>query len=151
MINSAEFYPRAIKMMIPGKHVLNQNAQCLQIVFLTAIPMSVSSNVFASLEQFMRTAPARFKWYKLCLKAIFDENMWHIFQSNCPHGCPCEYYDCENNGSDSSLHFEKIGPFNASLNNKIGEITKYYNNFEFSMELKYGSIQTRRQMLEVIV
>ena len=74
-----------------------------------------------------------------------------FFQSNCPHGCPCENYDCENNESDSSLHFEKIGPFNASLNNKIGEITKYYNNFEFSMELKYGSIQERRQMLEGIV
>ena len=53
--------------------------------------------------------------YKLCLKAIFNENMWHIFQSNCQHWCPCENYDCENNGSDSSLHFEKIGPFNASL------------------------------------
>ena len=47
-------------MMLPGKHVPNQNAQCLQIVFLTAIPMSVSSNVFASLEKFMKTAPARF-------------------------------------------------------------------------------------------
>ena len=72
--------------MLPGKHVPNQNAQCLQIVFLTAIPMSVSSSVFASFEQFIRTASARFLWCE-----VFNENMWHIFQSNRPHGCPCEW------------------------------------------------------------
>ena len=47
-----------------------------------------------------------------------------------------------------------VGPFNASLNNKIGEITKYYLNYKFSMELKYNSSQLERgltQMLEGIV
>jgi len=52
---------------------------------------------------------------------------------------------------DPRLYFEKIGPFKASLNNKIGEITKYYHNYEFSMELKYKSTPGQKQLLEGIV
>ena len=49
--------------------------------------------------------------------------------------------------------FEKIGPFRASKSNKIGEITKYYKNFEFSMEFKYQSLNTSsyRQIIREMV
>ena len=52
------------------------------------------------------------------------------------------------------LKFEKIEPFRASSNNKIGEITTYYHNYEFSMEVKYDRSQLSKsstQMLEGIV
>ena len=41
----------------------------------------------------------------------------------------------------ASPYFKNIGPFRASESNQIGVITKYYRNYEFSMELKYGSMQ----------
>ena len=43
-----------------------------------------------------------------------------------------------------------VGPFNASLNNKIGEITKYYLNYEFSMELKYSSSQLEKYSTQMV-
>ena len=52
---------------------------------------------------------------------------------------------------DPRLHFEKIGPFRPSANNKIGEITKYYHNYEFSMELKFGSLQGPTQLIQGVV
>ena len=56
---------------------------------------------------------------------------------------------------DPRLKFEKIGPFRATMNNKIGYINSYYHNYEFSMELKYGSLQatgsSNKQLLEGIV
>lgn len=48
-----------------------------------------------------------------------------------------------------SLQFKKSGPFASSLNNKIGEIQTYHKNFEFSMEVKYNSIQKPNQLLLV--
>ena len=56
---------------------------------------------------------------------------------------------------DPRLKFEKIEPFKATMNNKIGYINHYYVNYEFSMELKYGSLQATgssyKQLLEGIV
>ena len=43
--------------------------------------------------------------------------------------------------ADPKLHFEMIGRLRPSLGNKIVEITKYYHNYEFSMELKYDNLQ----------
>ena len=43
-----------------------------------------------------------------------------------------------------------VGPFNASLNNKIGEIKNYYHNYEFSMELKYSSSQLQKDQTQMV-
>ena len=51
----------------------------------------------------------------------------------------------------SLYQFEKIGPFKASKSKKIGEITKYYENFEFSMELKYKSLEVEEEKYRQIL
>ena len=38
----------------------------------------------------------------------------------------------------NSVMVEKVGPFKPSRENKIGEITKYYHNYEFSMDLRFS-------------
>ena len=38
----------------------------------------------------------------------------------------------------NSVMVEKVGPFKPSKNNKIGDITKYYHNYEFSMDLRFS-------------
>ena len=64
----------------------------------------------------------------------------------------CVYYDCSGfdfPGDVPQLQFEKSGPFASSLNNKIGYIQTYQKNFEFSMEVKFNSIQDHSQLLLV--
>ena len=54
----------------------------------------------------------------------------------------------------NAVKVEKAGPFKARLKNKIGEITKYYHNYEFSMDLRFAETDLQRglrQMLEGIV
>ena len=36
----------------------------------------------------------------------------------------------------NSVTVEKVGPFKISRENKIDQITKYYHNYEFSMDLR---------------
>ena len=38
---------------------------------------------------------------------------------------------------EESREFLLAGPFKASKNNRIGEIKKYYHNYEFSMDLRF--------------
>ena len=52
---------------------------------------------------------------------------------------------------DPRQKFENLGPIRVSGNNKIGEITKYYHNYEFSIELKHGSLTRETQILQGIV
>ena len=55
----------------------------------------------------------------------------------------------------NSVMVEKVGPFKPSLNNRIGEITKYYHNYEFSMDLRFSEselqTQSNKQILVGIV
>ena len=37
----------------------------------------------------------------------------------------------------NSVMFEMVGPFKSRPENKIGQITKYYHNYEFSMDLRF--------------
>merc|ERR1712176_266450 len=38
----------------------------------------------------------------------------------------------------NSVMVEKVGPFKPSKDNKIGQITKYYHNYEISMDLRFS-------------
>ena len=49
---------------------------------------------------------------------------------------------------DPRLKFENIGPIRVSKNNKIGEITEYHHNYEFSMEVKHESSTGTAQVLQ---
>ena len=55
----------------------------------------------------------------------------------------------------NSVMVEKVGPFKSRPINKFGEIKKYYHNYEFSMDLRFGEsdLQTNywKQLLEGIV
>jgi len=50
--------------------------------------------------------------------------------------------------ADPRLHFEKLETFKANATSKIGQITKYYHNYEFSMELKYGKSEGAKHLIE---
>ena len=52
---------------------------------------------------------------------------------------------CEKN----SVMVEKVGPFKASRGNKIGEIIKYYHNYEFSMDLRFS--ESNLQISQLLV
>ena len=49
---------------------------------------------------------------------------------------------CEKN----SVMFEKSGPFKVTRTEKIGEITKYYFNYEFSMDLRFAESDLQKGM-----
>ena len=49
---------------------------------------------------------------------------------------------------DPRLKFENIGPIRVSVNNKIGEITEYHHNYEFSMEIKHKGFSGVAQVLQ---
>ena len=51
----------------------------------------------------------------------------------------------------NSVMIEKVGPFKASKENKIGQITKYYHNFEFSMDLRLSESDLQKYMTQLIV
>ena len=58
-----------------------------------------------------------------------------FFKANCPHGCPCEHYNCENPDSDDpDLIIDEA--FDIQRNQKIGEILSYEVNYSFEFELK---------------
>ena len=54
-------------------------------------------------------------------------------QINCPHGCPCENYDCDAN-DDPDLIVN--GPIQIKKNQVIGEISTYNLNHSFEFEFK---------------
>ena len=77
-----------------------------------------------------------------------DENKW-IIKANCPLGCPCENYDCDNSGSDDDDTININGPITIQENNFISEL-EYRNDFEVSFEFKASSIPSN-QFHEIII
>ena len=51
----------------------------------------------------------------------------------------------------NSVMVEKVGPFKASKENKIGEIKKYYHNYEFSMDLRFAESALQNPSLSQIL
>jgi len=51
----------------------------------------------------------------------------------------------------NSVMVEKVGPFKPSSNNKIGEITKYYHNYEFSMDLRLSESDLQEDVKQLLV
>ena len=51
----------------------------------------------------------------------------------------------------NSVIVEKVGPFKASKENKIGEITKYYHNYEFSMDLRFAESDLQKDWKLLLV
>ena len=51
----------------------------------------------------------------------------------------------------NSVIVEKVGPFKPSKENKIGEITKYYHNYEFSMDLRFSESDLQRGWTQLLV
>merc|ERR1711990_486054 len=51
----------------------------------------------------------------------------------------------------NSVIVEKVGPFKPSKENKIGVITKYYHNYEFSMDLRFGESDLQRDWTQLLV
>ena len=53
----------------------------------------------------------------------------------------------------NSVMVEKVGPFKASKENKIGYIKKYYHNYEFSMDLRFAESEfsKRSSMSQMLV
>ena len=51
----------------------------------------------------------------------------------------------------NSVMIEKVGPFKASKENKIGQITKYYHNYEFSMDLRLSESDLQKYTTQLIV
>ena len=55
----------------------------------------------------------------------------------------------------NSVMVEKVDPFKPTRENKIGEITKYYHNYEISMDLRFSELALQetgwKQLLEGIV
>ena len=49
------------------------------------------------------------------------------------------------------LYLQKIEPYRLSKMNMIGEITEYFHNYEFSMELKYKSLESQLQLIHDMV
>merc|ERR1712176_985715 len=51
----------------------------------------------------------------------------------------------------NSVMVEKVGPFKPSKDNKIGQITKYYHNYEISMDLRFAETDLQRGYTQVVV
>ena len=51
----------------------------------------------------------------------------------------------------NSVMVEKVGPIKPSLNNRIGEITKYYHNYEFSIDLRFRESELQTTMSKQIL
>ena len=51
----------------------------------------------------------------------------------------------------NSVMVQKVGLFKASKENKIGEITKYYYNYEFSMDLRFSEFDLRKSTAQMLV
>ena len=51
----------------------------------------------------------------------------------------------------NSVMVEKVGPFKPSKDKKIGQITKYYHNYEFSMDLRFAESELQRGFAQLLV
>jgi len=51
----------------------------------------------------------------------------------------------------NSVMVEKVGPFKPSKINKIGDITKYYHNYEISMDLRFSELELQRGGTQLLV
>ena len=51
----------------------------------------------------------------------------------------------------NSVMVEKVGPFKVSKENKIGEIKKYYHNYEFSMDLRFAESDLQKDYTQTLV
>ena len=51
----------------------------------------------------------------------------------------------------NSVIVENVGPIKPSTDNKIGEITKYYHNYEFSMNLRFGESELQKIHTQLLV
>jgi len=69
-------------------------------------------------------------------------------QANCPHGCPCENYDCDNNGESDDEIIN--GPISIQPENFITELD-YSDNFEVSFEYKAHSVPSKQSWHEMII
>lgn len=75
----------------------------------------------------------------------------NLSMSNMTNEILCTYYDCSgfdlrNDDSKISIDDSKInidGPISLSKNNKVGEIDEYFNNYEFSFEVKANQLTTQ--------
>ena len=56
---------------------------------------------------------------------------------------------CKKNAA--KVEFLLAGPFKARKNNKIGEIKKYYHNYEFSMDLRFAESALQNPSLSQIL
>ena len=78
----------------------------------------------------------------------FTSYWFHLFlQSKCPHGCPCDDYDCEEPITETTTTTPTTSPIDEpsfeikelidiKYGQKTGSIVEYYHNYEFSFELK---------------
>ena len=121
---------RIIKMTNLGRLAHNQNAQCLRIAFSAAIPTTVFSNASVILKLFIKTVRVRLAYFFCWWKLTF-------FKEKCPHGCPCDNYDCGGNESDDENIIN--GPIDIIENNFITELD-YSLNYEVSFEFMVTTV-----------
>lgn len=132
-------------MMPLGKHALNPNVHFSQIVSLVAIPMNVFSNVFDSSKLFTKIVHVR---------SVSQQKYVFIFifiKANCPLGCPCDNYDCDNDESDDDVTIN--GPISVQEDNFMAKLD-YSDNFEISFEYKASSLpslQSKRNWHQIII
>lgn len=71
-------------------------------------------------------------------------------QANCPLGCPCDNYDCDNNGSEDDDAININGPISIEENNFISKFD-YSDNFEVSFEYKASTIPNSSSWHEILI
>lgn len=62
-----------------------------------------------------------------------DKHVINLFQVNCPHGCPCDNYDCDGEDDPDLIVGDEI---QIKRNQVIGEIPTYGLNHSFEFEIK---------------
>ena len=65
--------------------------------------------------------------------------------------CKKSISDAVQSCKKNSIMVERVGQFKASRNNKIGEIQKYYHNYEFSMDLRFAASDLQKRHTQLIV
>lgn len=82
------------------------------------------------------------------LFCIFNVQSQVAFQANCPHGCPCLNYDCDNSEPDDDNSIN--GPI-AIENFKLTSELEYSDNFNVSFEYKASTVPSNQNWHQIII
>ena len=136
-----------------GKSAPMKCVQCLLAAFWNVIQWIAKWNVFKISKRIIKTALVRYNILTFEEEILWGWNKFKYikFQQNCPHGCPCDSYNCseptieptsapttENPGDKPIIDIDEV--IDIKQNQNFGMIANYFNNFEFSMEIKLETL-----------